>query len=626
MRWPTLLAPIALVATAIDQPPAAGAEASPARQVIYAAYYQPDAFEYAGQAILYVRDPSAKPLTITRVEMDGESIGPIRLTDQSFLAPGVRDEYVAVANDNVAWYRVFPNPVPRGGMAEVVVRLAPKACQTESHEFTIHFDRRDPLSIGVPLAAPGFALDYVGIEPGLEALHVYATGPRRRARAGAGAAPAQVEIDARPAKTEIHRVSSRWLYAKVTLGRAWERGSFHTVALLVGGQRLATTIRALPTPPPIGIMGNLNSWVAQEYASHLFDAHLAFVPGRDALYDTLEQHGLRGAYIYYRRLKPGEAKYEPVYYDQPGAIGAHRKRASLWAYFLEDEPDGRYHVTALPALSISRDVERANEFCRILDRRHPTYLQIDHGGFPRGVYLYGAVPDYICAHAYRTGTSEVVGATKAHVDHLRAGSRPHPFYYLNCGYSTNGAREFGPDEMRLEVLTALARGAKSFQWYPAHGDRGLLKHPRMWNAVGEMNGILHQVLPLTSIGTPVGEPRVDSEKILGSTILCGDKAMVVVLVNLDFEAGPEAFRLTPTEDVSVRVRLPQFMKVRGVCSVAFPGKTGNVPATIHGSTVTFSLDVAAGAIAVVYADPSVPARLGKTRARCLRAFQPVAEE
>jgi hypothetical protein len=633
---PVFAALVLSVAAAITSgQPAFGAGPSHARPLIYSAYYQPDSFDYAGHVAVYVRNPAKTPLTITRLTIDDQTAGRVWPTDRGFLEPGVREEYIEVANDQVAWYRVYPNPIPAGGMAEVIVRLVPEACEAERCSVGLHFAGHDPVSATVPLSASCSALDYVGISDNLREVHVYVRRQTRTRWTGGGVTTGpqptwnpgstRVEIDGRPVMAQVYRVFSRFIYAKVRLRRAWDYGSFHTVAVAMDSDRRAAMMRALPTPPPIGIMGNLSDPVAGEYASHLFDAHLAFVPGRDALYDTLERHGLRGAYIYYRKLRPEEEKHEPVYYDQAEAIGNHTERPSLWAYFLEDEPDGRYHVTELPALSIARDVERANQFCRIMDPQHPTYLQIDHGSFPKGVYLYGSVPDYICAHAYRVGTEQVVSATRSHVEHLRAGSRPRPFYYLNCGYSTNGTREFEPDEMRLEVFTALAGGAKSFQWYPAHGDRGLLEHPRMWRAVGEMNGVLHQVLPLTAIGTPVGRPRVEGGNVEGATILCGDDALVVVLVNRDFRAAPDSFSLVPARSVTVRAHMPRFMKALGVCTVAFPDETRPVLAAIHGSTVTFSADVEAGAALVVYADPSVPDRLRKIHARCLHRLERPAQ-
>jgi len=606
---------------------AAARDAADADSMMYACEYQADAFEHAGSINLHLRNPAPTPLAITGITLDGKSVGKVWATDEAILAPETRDQYIAVDNDSVAWLRTYPNPIEPGGISEIIIRLARSASGAPRHDVSIALQDGRTVDVTIPAVEPAFRLEYVGIGPTLDEVCVYVKRlPRSRMGAEASLQPPMsLEIDGRRVPTTVRRISSRYSYALVKLSRPWDHGSFHTVAVGDDADRRAVMIRALPSPAPIGIMGNLSAPVAQQYRDHLFQAHLAFVPGRDNLYDACEAVGLRGAYIYYRRTKPGEKKYEPVYYDQPEAIGAHKDRSSLWAYFLEDEPDGRYHVTALPGLSICRDVQRASLFCRVFDPDHPTYLQIDHGSFPRGLYNYGQVPDYICAHAYALGSSRVVSSTAYHVEHIREASRPRPFYYLNCGYSTNGEREFEPDEMRLEVFTALAHGAKSFQWYPAHSARGLLAHPRMWDAVGQMNGVLRQVLPLTSMGIPVNEPRIDQDGLSGSVIQCGDRAMAIVIVNEQFQATKSEFTLTRAEDVLIETRLPRFMKVAGACEVRFPEATRPVPIKTHGTRLSFRLDVGAGAVVIVYADESVPEALRATHAACLKQFVPAQQ-
>ena len=121
-----MLAASVLSVAALTATAPTGVSAGPARPLVYSAYYQPDAFDYAGQVALHLRNPSRRPLTVTRMDLDGESVGRIWPTDETFLEPDVRDAYIEVANDQVAWYRVYPNPIPSRGMAEVVVRLVPK--------------------------------------------------------------------------------------------------------------------------------------------------------------------------------------------------------------------------------------------------------------------------------------------------------------------------------------------------------------------------------------------------------------------------------------------------------------------------------------------------------------------
>lgn len=124
---------------------------------------------------------------------------------------------------------------------------------------------------------------------------------------------------------------------------------------------------------------------------------------------------------------------------------------------------------------------------------------------------------------------------------------------------------------------------------------------------------------------PVGKPVIDNGDLLASTILCGDKALVIVLVNKDFSASAEEFEIRPV-NTTVSVRVPEFMKAEGVCTVNFPEGLPDKPATIEGSQVKFSTSVGAGTIVVIYADESVFEQMRQAHARCLQEFKPMPEE
>lgn len=587
---------------------------------IYSAYYTPDAIEYAGRINLYVRNNADSEVTIESIAFDGQAVGPVKTTDKTFIEPGVRESYIEVNNDAIAWYRAYPNPVPAGGIAEIVLRLTP---ESPEEPWNVSVALSDGLTVQatIPGSEPLAWWEYVGIGPDLQTLHMYA-----RQNVFSSQFVEAIKIDGKRVDAHFNRLHHGYRYAKVTLEEPWQKGSFHTVSFF-HNDTVAVMVRALPTPPPVAIMGNLHPAEAEQYAGHLFDAHIAFTPGKAATYERLAEYGLVGAYIYRKYLKPdAEKKKEPVYYDDPAAIEHARGRDSLWAYFLEDEPDGRYHRTDLPRWSISRDVQRVNQFCRIFDPQTPTYLQIDHGGYPRNLYIYSQIPDYVCTHAYPLG-GDIIGRTLDHCQHMHAAAHPKPFLYLNQGYCTprDGQREFSPLEMRLEVFTALAAGAKSLQWYPAHGSRGLLKHPVMWNAVGETNGELHQLLPLLSIGTPIGEPLVNDDNILARTILCGDRALVVILVNENFTSTPEDFTIEPVDGASVRVRLPRGFRASGVALPAFPERPQGIDSEINASTVSFDLSFAAAQAAVIYSDASVVAEMQQIHDQCMSRYEPMPE-
>ena len=220
-----------------------------------------------------------------------------------------------------------------------------------------------------------------------------------------------------------------------------------------------------------------------------------------------------------------------------------------------------------------------------------------------------------------------MASTSDHVMHSQAASKPAPFLYLNEGYAAvrGGDREFEPDEMRMEVYTALAGGAKSLQWYPAHGGNGLLAHPRMWNAVGEMNIALQAVLPLLSTGSPVGKPIVRDGDYLASTILCGDSAIVAVLVNREFESTPTGFVRPETHPTTVRVRMPSFLKAARVMRIHPDGPPVEITATKSVSSITYEAVASPVDMLVICASERVAEELLARYSVARKRFKPSPE-
>jgi len=582
------------------------------KEPLRAAWFAPDEIGYAGTLHMSVRNLGVAPLEITALRLNGRSVGSVWRSDESFTEPDVRDRYLEISNEAVAWYRVFPNPVSPGGMTEIMIRLQPQACEEPIANVELVFADGATASARVALSRPTWRLEYIAVAPELRRLFVYC-----RISDPGVPEPLSVEVDGQRLPAHFERLFSGLRMARVDLPHRWEPGSYHSVAALTSDDMREVLVRALPNPPPLAIMGNLAEAHAREYAQHLFDVHIAFVPPREQFFQTLKKFGLQGAYISYRKTRPDEKKDEPIYYSDPAAVAALEGEPAIWAHFLEDEPDGRYHRTDLSHLQICRDVERANQVCRIMDSRHPTYLQMDHGSYPRNMYIWGQIPDYLCTHAYPLG-GDILGRTADHVKHTAAASRPRPFIYLCEGYSKNANREFDPLEMHLEVFTALAHGAKSLQWYPAHSSRGLLEHPAMWDAVGRMNVLLHQALPLLSIGVPAEEPLVTGGDVEGSMIVCGDRALAVVLVNHAHRSTPEDFSLEPARDVSVRVRVPASMQVATAALVGVDGPV-QIPIDVGAGTARFTVpEIAAGAIIVLPAKPGVLAEMRAVRAERLK--------
>ena len=112
--------PLRLIASALALLVAAPSSAS-ATLAVHEAYYRPDAVEYswklgdiqsAGSLHLYLKNVSSSPVKIEEVKLFGTTV-------RRLVA-----EPLPMMNRKVYWFRIVPNPVAPGEVANVLIRLA----------------------------------------------------------------------------------------------------------------------------------------------------------------------------------------------------------------------------------------------------------------------------------------------------------------------------------------------------------------------------------------------------------------------------------------------------------------------------------------------------------------------
>ncbi len=70
--------------------------------------------------------------------------------------------------------------------------------------------------------------------------------------------------------------------------------------------------------------------------------------------------------------------------------------------------------------------------------------------------------------------------------------------------------------------------------------------------------------PYLKIGDPVAIAETDEPGVTANTILCGDKAIVLILINEDYDSpsrgSSEQFEYRPKQDFEVTVHLPDWLQ------------------------------------------------------------------
>jgi len=75
------------------------------------------------------------------------------------------------------------------------------------------------------------------------------------------------------------------------------------------------------------------------------------------------------------------------------------------------------------------------------------------------------------------------------------------------------------------------------------------------------------------ISEPFKLAKVDKEKITPYTLLCGDKGIILILINNEHKSyfeKPPYFQYKPKENIKVEIKIPEWIRVRRIKEIRYP--------------------------------------------------------
>lgn len=150
-------------------------------------------------------------------------------------------------------------------------------------------------------------------------------------------------------------------------------------------------------------------------------------------------------------------------------------------------------------------------------------------------------------------------------------------------------RRPSPDEVRMLIYYAISRGAGGVHYRSVPGED---EAPVLLAAVRKINRELEAIGPLLCMGCPANLGSTDDEKVEAATILCGPEAIVLMLINHDWEV-PQLLdeylptRYHPRKNVRMTLRLPSRLKLKRIEPVGSAPEVGTP--VVEGDRVSFSV-------------------------------------
>lgn len=493
----------------------------------------------AGTLYLYLRNESGRPLQATAFQVDNTPLEELRQRREAH------------------WWRLLPNPLPPGAVGEVAIRLATR--RDTAPEVRIGFDNGSEVNARIVLQPPPIRIETVGFNATGDTVYLVVENVdsgRRRVQ--------HIWLDAQEVTRQCRLLDPEFRAGiapvVLRLTKPLRYGSYHVYRVQTSdGATAACCVRTGDDWVPLGSYGYA-TYV--EYAQNGCNGHNSFAPLSKELLD-LHAHLAMKAVMIIGGSPPAEYML-----GHPG----------LFAYSPMDEPDVGDYVEAreLPHVQrvgyLATEMERRCHTYRTLDPSKMTLLTLNLTYKPANYYIYAPIADWLNPDCYPLTLGQDVKWVYEVVRTARhaAGPRPVSFTFQSCYEEPYDPIERAkkryprpptPGEIRLMTLYAVAAGARGLFGYGHHTERtatylhrGSGEFPEVWQAIGEVYRELGVVAPLLAQAHPITLARAEAPGVLVSTLIAGEDALLLIVINEDYVQERRTLRVHP---VTVRVRVPR---------------------------------------------------------------------
>ena len=516
----------------------------------------------AGTLRVYVRNDGDTPAKIEATALNGTDLEELRTNERH----------------EVIWWRTWPDPVPAGGHAEISVRL--RYPPTADMQLTLG-SAGGTQQATVPLVPPGFRIETVAWADGGRRLTIVAEKLRDDPVRVQAVFVDGVDVTAgarMPAPSFAHGICP----IEIDLDEPQAQGSFHTCKLVAAnGDAVACTLRTLDEFLRLGMYGagdlERDVKLGINCAGH-------FRPlGRGAL-DRYAAFGVRSAF----------------HVGPSGPASEVRGHPAVHGYIMHDEPDcWDYAAKEWPApMRIGfhgPDIVRHVQQCAAADPAKPVLVTVDLTFKPANYYVYSQIPDIIAPDCYPltigqplTWVREVTETCRKAAGPRRVETIPQVDYEDRQKAEMKYRRAPFAAEVVIQYLYALGAGARGFsgwEWFDEKADwchfYGAPNFPDVLNTVGDVFRRFELLAPLILKAHPTEIASCSAEDVWVKTLVCGTDALLLVVVNDDYESLPNDFVHRPKQDVAVTVPALPWLRPQAVAQVE-DGRLTALPVTSEG--------------------------------------------
>lgn len=361
-----------------------------------------------------------------------------------------------------------------------------------------------------------------------------------------------------------------------------ENASYHWLEVEDSrGELTVWRVRILPGIFILGTYGMDAPEAFADYHAHGLNHYISFRPVTRAHLDALGALGMTGCS---QTAESGLLKEGVFQTTDPEELKTRVQEISdspgLLYYSLPDEPDVWDYHAGGPGKH-ARSMLRLQHHFAEFDPSHTTFVQLDNTFRTRNYSIYAPIVDCTGTHTYLLG-KHFLREDRVCLNEVRRTTQPNPVLWVTQFYPLKdrqgervgyNGRLPVPEEMHLQMLNALAGGAKGMLHYMHSGSKGggggAGRDKALWDAMTPMHLQLAKagdaLLSSTSLDC------VESEHPLLQThaLQSGPETLFIIAINRDFSSTKAGFSLTPLPASSARVSLPEGVTIARIESVHY---------------------------------------------------------
>ncbi|MCM8802279.1 MAG: hypothetical protein NC827_03095 [Candidatus Omnitrophica bacterium] len=218
-------------------------------------------------------------------------------------------------------------------------------------------------------------------------------------------------------------------------------------------------------------------------------------------------------------------------------------------------------------------IKRAREIYEI-DKIHPTIIYACEHTKPYCYFIYGEITDIFSVDPYEIIYYHNMPEKNAYyVSLAKKASQPRLLWTIPEAFTYRGTRFPTAEEERIIVWSEIGEGSKGIWYYVYNQKIGYPANKTLEEEIKKINWELQRLRDYIVISEPFSLAKADKEKVSCYSLLCGDKGIVLILVNNDhksfFEEGKDPFIYNQKENFEVKVSIPYWLKIKGIKEIKY---------------------------------------------------------